>query len=171
MIRTLRRLCTSEAGAAIVEFALVGPAFIALLFAILETGVVFVTQQVLQTATTEAARLIMTGQAQTQSLSSSAFQQDVCDNSGDWLNCGNLYVNVQVFSSFTSMTMLNPIQNGRIDSTTMHFNFGGPGDIVLVQVFYQLPVYTAPLGFDLSNMSGSNRLLIATSVFRNEPYQ
>jgi hypothetical protein len=31
-------------------------------------------------------------------------------------------------------------------------------------------VFTAPLGFNLSNLAGSNRLLMATAAFRNEPF-
>src|ERR1700730_5541437 len=46
---------------AAVEFALVAAPFLALLIAILEVGLVFVAQQVLQTATTQASRLILTG--------------------------------------------------------------------------------------------------------------
>ena len=48
---------------------------------------------------------------------------------------------------------------------------GGPGDIVVVQLFYQWPIYVSLMNLsNLSNMSGSNRLLVATAAFRNEPY-
>ena len=36
---------------------------------------------------------------------------------------------------------------------------------------YQWPVYVSLLGFNLADMSGSKRLLMATAAFRNEPYQ
>ena len=52
------RLARNSDGAALLEFALLGPAFLALLVAILQTGVVFLFQQTLQTATTQTARLI-----------------------------------------------------------------------------------------------------------------
>jgi hypothetical protein len=68
------------------------------------------------------------------------------------------------------MTQMDPLQNGKFVTTNMNFTPGGPGDIVLVQTFYQWPVWLAPLGFNLSNMSGDSRLLMATAVFRNEPY-
>jgi hypothetical protein len=47
---------------------------------------------------------------------------------------------------------------------------GGPGDIVVVRLFYQYPVYVSLLGFNLSDMAGGKRLLTATAAFRNEPY-
>jgi Flp pilus assembly protein TadG len=168
--RAYHRFRRYSDGTTAVELALIAPAFLALLVAILETGVVFITQQVLQTATTEAGRLIMTGQAQSQSLTAAQFQQDVCNYAGSLINCSNLYANVQTFATFTSMSMLNPVQSKNFQSSSLNYNLGGANDIVLVQVFYILPVFTAPLGFDLSTLSNNNRLLVATAVFRNEPY-
>jgi hypothetical protein len=51
----------------------------------------------------------------------------------------------------------------------MQFAPGGPNCIVAVQLYYQWPIYVSLLGDSLANF-GSDRLLVATSVFRNEPY-
>ena len=40
----------------------------------------------------------------------------------------------------------------------------------MVRLFYQWPVYVSLLGFNLPNMIGGKRLLVATAAFRNEPY-
>jgi len=168
--RALRAFVRSRNGNAAVEFAMVAAPFLALLVAILETALVFFAQQVLQTATTESGRLIMTGQAQSQSMTAGQFQKAVCANTAVLFNCANIYVNVQTFSSFSSMSDFNPLQNGNFNNGSMNYSMGIPGDIELVQVFYQWPVLTAPLGFNLSNMNGSSRLLVGTAVFRNEPY-
>jgi Flp pilus assembly protein TadG len=164
-----RRFLGTGSGATAVEFALVAPPFIALLYAILQTTLIFFAQQVLQTATIQAARLIMTGQAQSGNYTASQFQQAVCANATSLFNCGGIYVNVQTFSSFSSVTMLNPVSNGTFSSSGMSYSPGGTGDIEVVQVFYQWPVYPGPLGFSLSNASGNNRVLVATAAFRNEP--
>ena len=165
-----RALLRRRDGNAIVEFALVAAPFLALLMAILETALVFFAQQVLQTATTQAARLIMTGQAQSGAMTATQFQQAVCNNAAPVFSCAGVYVNVQTFSSFSSVSQLNPLSGGNFNSASMNYSIGTQGDIELVQVFYQWPVYTAPLGFSLSNMNGNSRLLVATAVFRNEPY-
>ena len=68
------------------------------------------------------------------------------------------------------MQPTNPVSGGTF-TTPSSYSLGGPGDIVLVQVFYQLPVVSAPLGFSMANTSDGNALIVATSVFRNEPYQ
>ncbi len=167
--RTVRALASNDEGVTAIEFAFIAPPFFALLYAIFETALVLFTQQVLQTATTQAARLIMTGQAQSQNMTADQFKQQVCSNSSSLFNCSNMYVNIQKFSNFSSVTMTNPVQNGTFNSNNLTYNIGGPGDIEVVQVFYEWPVFTGPLGLDLSTMSGNIHLLVATAAFRNEP--
>lgn len=166
----LRRFRVDDDGATAVEFALVALPFFALLYAILVTGLVFLAEELLQTATTDSARLIMTGQAQSQKMSASQFQKYVCSQVSALFTCSGIYVNVQKFSSFGNISMLNPLQNGNFNSGAMNYNLGGPGDIILVQVFYQWPETVGPMGYNLTNMNGNYRLLQATAVFRNEPY-
>lgn len=159
----------AESGATAVEFALIAAPFFALLLAIFETGLVLLMQQALQTATNKAARQIFTGQAAAQNLTAAQFQQLVCNNGASLFTCSNLFVNVQTFSSFSSVSMLNPVQNGAFQPNSLSYSLGAPGSIEVVQVFYKWPVYLGPLGFNLSTMNGNIHLLVATTAFRNEP--
>src|SRR5580704_1953905 len=74
--RVACRFARQQDGAAAVEFALIAVPFIALTFAILETALVFFAGQTLETAASEAGRLVMTGQAA--SFSQSDFKTQVC---------------------------------------------------------------------------------------------
>jgi Flp pilus assembly protein TadG len=163
-----RFLRTGEAATA-VEFALVAPAFIALLYAILQTALVFFAQQVLQTATLQTARQIMTGQAQSANMTQSQFQAAVCANAAGLFNCSGIYAAVQTFTTFSSASMINPISNGKFSSSGLPYSPGVPGDVEVVQVFYQWPVWPGPLNFTLANASGNTDVLVATAAFRNEP--
>ena len=169
-MRFLSSIGADRRGVAAIEFALVAAPFMALLIAILETGIYFFADEVLQRATAQAARSIMTGQAQTNGLTTTQFQQNVCTNAAPILSCGNIFVNAQTFNSFGGITPLNPLNNGSVNTAALNYQMGGPGDIVMVQVFYQWPVVSGPLNFNLANMSGNSNLLVATVVFRNEPY-
>lgn len=164
------RLAGDRKGAAAVEFALVALPYFALIFAIIQSGLIFFTQEVLQNATQQTARLIMTGQAQTSGMTAQQFLQDVCTDGNPLLTCANLNVNVQTFPSFSAITQVNPVVNGSFNTSNLAYSLGGPGDIVLVQVFYQLPVFAGPLNLSFATVNGSQRLLQATAVFRNEPY-
>lgn len=161
----------SDGGATAVEFGLLALPFFALLLAIFEICTMFVAQEVLQSATTRAARLIMTGQAQLTAMTATQFQQAVCAQAAVLLTCSGIYVNVQKFSSFSSVSRLNPVQNGVFNPTSVGYATGGAGDIVLVQSFYQWPIVLGPLGLNMSTLANGTRLLVATAVFRNEPYQ
>jgi Flp pilus assembly protein TadG len=165
------RLLGRHDGAAAVEFGLVAAPFFALLFAIMETAIVFFAGQALETAVADSARLILTGQAQTQSFDANAFKNAVCSKIYAIFDCQNgIYVDVRTFSSFSSVTMPSPVDSKGNFNNNFTYQPGGPGDIVVVRLFYQYPVYVSLLGFNLSNMSGGKRLLAATAAFRNEPY-
>src|ERR1700720_1113722 len=90
----LRRFPRNRRGSTAVEFALVAPVFFALLFAIIETAMVFFAAQVLETVAQNSARLIMTGQAQTGGWQASDFQNKVCGQIPALLSCANVYVDV-----------------------------------------------------------------------------
>jgi len=166
----LRAFSRREDGAAAVEFGIVLAPFLAMLFAILETALVFFAGQTLETAVADSARLILTGQAQTGGFTQSLFKDAVCARIYGLFDCSTgMTVDVQKFVDFSSVDLSRPVdENGNVKTGT--YNPGGPCEIVVVRLIYQYPIYLAFLGFNLADMSGNKRLLVATSVFRNEPY-
>ena len=170
----LRALRRDRSGATIIEFALVAAPFIALILATLQTSLVFFAQQSLETAAEETARDLVTGKAQQSNWVLQDFQQDACSHLYSFMKCPNLMVDVQRADSLAAIDTSTPTitykKDGSIDQSKWQFNPGQPGDIVVMRMMYVLPVISGPLGFNLSNMQGSRRLLVATSVFRSEPY-
>lgn len=167
----LRRFRRNRSGATVVEFALVAPVFFALLFAILETAILFFAGQVLETITQESARMIMTGQAQSAGYQQADFQAYVCKQIPALFTCNNIYIDVQSYPAFSNITNSSQIDNaGNFISNNLQYNPGGPGQIVKVTLFYQWPLIVTGLGYNISNLSGSKRLLTATAAFQNEPY-
>jgi Flp pilus assembly protein TadG len=169
-----RRLISQQDGAAAVEFGLVAAPFVAMLFAIIETAMVFFAGQTLETAAADSARLVMTGQAQTQGYDQAKFKTAVCSKVYGLFDCqGGLYVDVKTYTSFAGInnSQLPLDANGNLQTGSFGYQPGGPGDIVVVRLMYQWPVYVSLLGLNLSDMSGGKRLLMSTVAFRNEPYQ
>ena len=172
LIPTTRRFARAQDATAAVEFALIAAPFLALVFAIVETALVFFAAQSLEAAATDSARLILTGQAQTASYSQNDFKTAVCTRlAGGLFDCSNgVYVDVKTYSSFTAINAATPIVNGQFDTSNLAYTPGGPGDIVVVRLYYQWPIYVSMFSNNLSNLNGNKRLLVATTVFRNEPY-
>lgn len=172
-IAAVRRLLRRDDGAAAVEFGLVAVPFLALVFAIMETALVFFAGQTLETAAADSARLIMTGQAQTQGLTQATFKNAVCARVHGLFNCASgVYIDVRTYATFSGISVASPVDaNGNLINS-FAYQPGGPGNIVVMRLMYQWPVFVSLLGLNgLSNMSGNNRLLVATVAFRNEPYQ
>jgi Flp pilus assembly protein TadG len=164
-----RRFGRDRIGSAAVEFALIAPVFCGLLFAILETGIIFFADQYLETLTQNGARMILTGQAQNGNYTQAQFHSYICSQVVALFSCNSIYVNVQSFSSFETLTATCPISNGTFVNN-MLYNPGGPGDVVIVQLFYQWPQIVTGLGYNITNLNGNYRLLCTTAAFRNEPY-
>ena len=72
-------------------------------------------------------------------------------------------VDVRTYTSFASRRHCpsRSMPNGNlIENFT--YKPGGPGDIVVVRLLYQWPVYVPLLGINLADMAGSKRLMVAT---------
>ena len=170
-IKTVHRFRRQEDGAALIEFVFVSGPFLLLVFAIMETAGVFFAGQALETATADSARLILTGQAQTQGFSQAQFKTAVCGKVYALFDCASgVYVDVKKYSSFSSIpAAAKPIDaNGNLIKN-FTYDPGGPGCIVVVRLLYEWPVYLS-LGLNLADLAGNKRLLVATSAFRTEPY-
>lgn len=169
-VRIARRFMRRQDGAAAVEFALVATPFLALTFAILETAMLFFAGQTLEATASDASRLIMTGQAQTAGYSQADFKNAVCARVYALFDCTNgMTVDVKNYTSFSSVNETPPVVNGVFDPTKAGYVPCGPGSIEVVTLYYQWPIYVSLYG-NMSNLNGNKRLLVATAVFRNEPY-
>lgn len=169
------RFLTDKKGAAAVELALVALPFFALIIAALQLGLFFFSQSALEIATEKSARLVLTGSVQAQATTQQQFLATVCSKLPSILsNCSNLMVDARVYTSFSGANTAAPTVTYNPDGTvanTWTYNVGGANDIVVLRVMYLLPVVTGPLGFNIGNTSYGKRLLMATAVFKNEPYQ
>jgi Flp pilus assembly protein TadG len=167
----IRRFVWQGEAATSVEFGLLAAPFIAGLFAILQTALVFFAGQTLETAAAASARLIFTGQAQINGWSAAQFKAQVCDQIQGIFNCNSgVYVDVETYPSFAAVNTGMPVSNGTFNSSSLGYNPGGPGDIVMLRLYYKYPVFVNLLGFNLSSLTGGYNLFAATAVFKNEPY-
>ena len=167
----LRRFRRNRRGSAAVEFALVAPIFFAVLFAIIELALVFFASQMLETVTQDTSRLIMTGQAQNAAYTQASFKDAVCAKLTVMFDCLNgVSIDVQSYKQFSTVDIADPIDSGKNFVPPNNYLPGGPGDIVVVRLFYKWPLFVTGLGFNPANIAGNKRLLTATAAFQNEPY-
>lgn len=188
-IRCIQRFAADQQAATAVEFALVSVPFLGLLFAIFETALVFFTAQSVEAATAEAARQIMTGQAQTNTAVTNAEQFKsayLCPTSGrilpSYVDCSTIIIDVRKASSWSSADLSSSFFSAAASSR--RYCAGNTSEIIVLRVGYPMPVYLSVLAMNgmainqtttltagQTNVNGSMKhLIIATTVFRNEPF-
>ncbi len=169
--RDISRFCVARQAATAVEFALIAPAFFALLIAIFQTAIFMFAQMALQDAAVEAGRYFLTGQAQNGNWTASNIQTKVCPIIQALMTCANVIVVVQNASSFAAANTSAPAlySNGQ-PITSFTYAPGTPGEIMVVQLVYKWSVVNGPLGFVLSNLPNSAAEIMGVSAFMVEPY-
>ena len=135
-VATMAALWRDRSGTAILEFAIVGPAFIALLMGIFYVALGYLTQEGLETATEGAGRMFQTGLAQTatvgtnKGMSASDFRNAVCNGTTattaagasitipamlpPFMTCSNLTTNVVIQPAGATLNpaaLANPTYN------------------------------------------------------------
>jgi len=158
---------------AAVEFALIALPFLALVFAALQTAIILMVEEELETAVEQSGRLVLTGQVtsttgQTNSKTQAQFTAQVCSYLVALFNCNNLMVNMQTASSFSTASTAAPSYQ-TLQNNTWSYQTGTVGQVVVLQVMYEWPIFGGLLGYNLDNLPNGTRLLMATSVFQNEP--
>src|SRR4029079_16643410 len=144
--RLVLRFVRQQDGAAAVEFGLVAVPFLGLTFAILETALVFFAGQTLETAVTDSARMIMTGQAQDKSWTKDDFKTEVCGRIHGLFDCvGGVYVDVKTYADFSSSNNDLPLTDVKSDESKLNYSPGTPGQIEVVTLYYQWPIYVSLL--------------------------
>lgn len=201
--RGKRRFRTSlwrnREGTAALEFAIVGPAFIALLLAILYTMLIYLAQQMLETTAQSAGRLLLVGSAQTMAtgghnaLTAADFKNAICygitgtDASGNpvtipkmlpaMLECSKLTVNLTTATTYNVASTASPTftydSSGNL-TTTGSFNYqtngSGKSHILILQLIYLWPTGRGPLGLNTIDEPNGKHKIVATSVFTTEDY-
>jgi Flp pilus assembly protein TadG len=170
----VRRWLTAvdTSGAAAIEFALVGSAFMMMLLASFEFGFMLFVQSVLDNASRDAARLIRTGQVQMSSNPTNTFQSLLCSDVGSLIGCGNIIYQAEAFNAWSdAQTAVNtpPTRSSSGAFVSAGFNPGSQGQILVVTVTYNYPFFTPWIGGMLGG-SSNTALLMSTVVFQNEPY-
>ena len=166
-----RRFAADTRGATAIEFGLIATPFFALMFAIIEVAMVFFGGQILEKATQDASRKILTGQAQLANFDQTAFKNEVCNSLQIIFSCGSVFVDVKNFTQFSNVNITKPIDSsGNFTTAGFSYSPGNASDIVVVRVMYLWQLFVPGMGFNLADVAGNKKLLMATAVFRTEPY-
>lgn len=178
----MRRFHRSENGATAIEFGFLALPFFMLMWAIIETGLMFWTNQVLEESLSQASRVLLTGESRTRYISGSAavnaaaFRDDICANAPmKLIDCSKLSVDVRTYSDFSAASSgtssTNPLAGGSLDTSSFSYRQPDSGQIVVVRAVldYNL-LLTSWASTSLANIGSGRRGIVASVAFRAEPF-
>lgn len=161
-------------GATAVEFAMIAPLFLGSLFAIMETGTLYLKTTALEAGVEEAKRVTMTGQvagAGGAAEQLAKFKDAFCNQAGWIIPCDAMKWDVRAFTTFGAAAMPNRLKaNGTFDDSGLQFNPGKPCEIVVIRGYYLTKSITAMIRNDVAQLSSGEVVLTGAAAFKNEPY-
>jgi len=176
MITTADKFSSDTRGVTAIEFAIIAPILFSIVLAILELGLSFIVEVLLDNAVAEAARQIRTGQvffaAQDGNYNQTKFKNAIIDNGAGILKAveDKIYIDVESFDDFGDIREPGPlIEDGEV-AMDQNWDPGTGGDVVLVRVVCAWPLITSKMVEIFGQAANGNRILVATEIFRNEPF-
>lgn len=186
-----------QRGAAAVEFALIAPVFLVMMFSLFEIGWFYFATSIVDASGSTAGRLIRTGQVQRWTVNpynnnspianeadrAQAVFDGVCLTLGALGDCDErMTVEVESFATFTALNAANNPPTCA-DATPEEladivFSPGGELQIVRLRVCFIYNTVNPLIGFesigagvDLAEGETGARRIITSMIFRNEPYE
>lgn len=169
--RRLWGFARNDSGVTMIEFGLLAPIFFVIIVAMMETALVALASQVLDSATNDAVRLIRTGQAQSDDFDVEDFRDQVCARLLGLFDCSQLKVRIRILPNFAAAALpppIDPITGNWV--LTEDYDPGTAKDIIIAETYYKWPVVVNSFGLNFSTTADNKRLISAVRVWRNEPF-
>lgn len=156
----------NERGSVAIEFAMVGPMFFALMTALFEVGFIALGNQLLMSATQEAARQVQIRAVEEGDIGKSTVRSLVCDSSLGLFDCEDIRIRLTTFEDFSaaSVELSEEFPDDLEDYES--FDIGEPEEIVVVRILYEWPIHLAKI---FATRDNGTYLMVSTTIVRNEP--
>jgi Flp pilus assembly protein TadG len=188
-LQLFKRFRRSRDGSAAIEFAILAIPYFLIIFAILETFIAFIAEQVVTSAVDTLGRDIRTGnitysQNKSTDKTEAQFRQLFCNEISFLLRCDaaevatpdRLYLDVRSFATFAAIPTTVTTASGSLDISSFAFAPGGAGTINMVRAYYYWPVTVDLVRSYIANIhrpgetSNSDYLIVETTAFQSENY-
>ncbi len=162
-------------GSAAVEFAILAPPFLLFMMSTFEVGWFYFAGSTVDAAAVNAARMVRTGLAQESGLDKQAFNSEVCPILAPLGDCDSrMTVEVQTFDTFADLAadVSEPVcaDDDPDDVADLAYEPGMDNEIVRIRVCFLYNTINPAIGVNLAETENGRRRMVATHIFRNEPF-
>lgn len=178
--RRFKKFGSDQKGSAAVEFALVGPLFLAFMFSMIELGLIMTKIALLDQAVAQSAKFIYTGAATSGNPTQDSLEDFICDRSVLFVNCKeNITVEVIPVTDFTgsSAGAAQCSDSEDVDQTVkpvVDYMPGGGTQIAMLRVCITTEIFTPGLRYSLGaavqNTKTGRAQFVSLLAFMNEPF-
>ena len=180
-----RRYIGCDSGATVVEFALVAPLLFATVLSAFEAGLMYMKVSMAEMAMDDVTRLLYTGQAQNNELTSSDIADLFCSEMRTVITCdGNVTVQVEVLPGFDIENLEAPTcihsGDGSTNDDLPNYSSSSGGDIIFVRFCVTTELVVPALsslvfkgvniGLRLPESADGKYAITASTLFRAEPF-
>lgn len=183
----LRAFVRAREGATAIEFAVVAPVLMLLMFGIIEFSLIMLVSNIMESATSISSRLAKTGYAESGMSREETILASVEEHAGTLLDPAKLTVTSKYYAQFDQIGDAEPWNdanhngvaeageyddingNNQYDSDMGLAGYGNAEDIVVYTVSYPWAVMTPILREIIGDAQG-NFTVTAHAVVKNEPY-
>lgn len=183
----LHRLWRAREGASALEFAILAPVFLLLIFAITEFSLIMLVSNIMENATSITSRLGRTGYSEATLSREDTIRAQVEQRAGVFLDPARLTISAKSYSLFNQIGDAEPWNdtnhngiaeageytdingNGVYDTDMGSAGYGGADDVVVYTVRYPWTILTPILREILGDANGEFPIT-AHAVVKNEPY-
>lgn len=161
-------------GTTAIEFSLLAVPFVFTIVSIIELSLFFATSSVIDGALSTVARQVRTGQIQNEASSTDdmmdMFTEVVCDHGDALTVCEKIEFEVLKLDAFTDDIAATVTEEGALDNPAFELDQATAGCVALVRLSYLYQFMTPLFGTLWSNYPDRQRLIVATTVIKTEPY-
>lgn len=183
----LRMFLKAQHGTTAIEFAVVAPVLLLLLFGIIEFSMIMLTYNIMEGATSLSARIGSTGYVDASTSRAQTIRNAIIARAGSWIDPARLTITAQSYGQFDQIHDPEPFTdsnhngvrdggeaytdvngNGQWDSDMGLAGYGNTGDVVVYAVSYPWTILTPFAG----PLIGHDGIFTITThaVTKNEPY-
>ncbi len=157
-------------GTTAVEFAMIAFPFFFIIFATIETSLIFVSELALDHGVKRVQSRIETGELQKNKTSESEFRSLLCQDASFIIDCSKVVFDLKSYDDYASVPVATPLKNGDVDSTGFGYALPAADKIAALRVFYKYPMHVDFLRKLNTGMADGSQLLAEIATFRTEAF-
>jgi Flp pilus assembly protein TadG len=168
-LRASKAFHRNTSGVTAMEFGVIAPVMLLIIFMIVETSVYYYKQSHLKFVLHDAGRKLQTGEIQASDTPKADFDTIVCGDAQEFFNCSDVHMDVRSFSALADVVFPAASFDSSGSPTNFVFDPGGSAEITAMRAS-ATHNFVTPFLTNIFQPDGDPVILVGFTIFKNEPF-